>query len=134
MRTKEPLSVELGPGILQNIFDGIQRPLETIAKKYDQIFVPKGVELPALDIVKKWDFKPNEKLKVGSIVSGGDVLGSCFENNLFDEHRIMLPPKAKGKITYIAEPGQFNIREKIIEVEFNNKKEEYGMSHFWPVR
>ena len=46
----------------------------------------------------------------------------------------MLPPKAKGKITYLAEPGDYNIREKIVEVEFNNKKFEYGMSHFWPVR
>ena len=114
--------MELGPGILSNIFDGIQRPLETIAKKYDQIFVPKGVELPCLDIVKKWDFIPNESLKVGSVISGGDVLGSVFENNLFDEHRILLPPKAKGRVTYIAEPGNYNIREKVIEVEFGNKK------------
>ena len=68
------------------------------------------------------------------MVSGGDILGKCFENNLFDEHNIMLPPKAKGRISYIAPLGNYNVREKIIEVEFNNKKESYGMSHFWPVR
>ncbi len=58
LRTKKPLSVELGPGILQNIFDGIQRPLETIAKTCKGIFVPKGIEIPSLDIVKKWEFHP----------------------------------------------------------------------------
>ena len=134
LRTKHPLSVELGPGILSNIFDGIQRPLETIAKQTKRIFVPKGVEIPCLDVEKKWNFVVNEKLKVGSLVSGGDIIGQCFENNLFSEHKIMLPPKAKGKITYIAPNGDYNVREKIIEVEFNNKKTEYGMSHFWPVR
>ena len=52
------------------------------------------------------------------MISGGDVLGTCFENNLFDEHRIMLPPKAKGKITYIAPVGNYNVSEKIVEVEY----------------
>lgn len=134
LRTKHPLSVELGPGILTNIFDGIQRPLETIAKRCKSVFVPKGVEIPSLDIDKKWDFFPSKDLKIGSLVSGGDILGTCFENNLFDEHRVMLPPKAKGKVTYICSPGQYNVREKIIEVEYNNQKTEYQMSHFWSVR
>ena len=133
LRTKEPLSVELGPGILSNIFDGIQRPLEKIANDCKGVFVPKGVEIPCLDIVKQWDFEPSG-LKVGSIVSGGDIIGKCFENNLFDEHRIMLPPKAKGKVTYVAPAGQYTVREKVIEVEYNDKKYEYAMSHFWPVR
>ena len=99
-----------------------------------QIFVPKGVEIPCLDIDKKWGFKVNKDLKVGSIVSGGDIIGKCFENNLFDEHNILLPPKARGKVTYIASDGNYNVREKIIEIEYLNKKSEYGMSHFWPVR
>ena len=126
--------MELGPGILSNIFDGIQRPLETIALTCKRIFVPKGVEIPCLDIEKKWEFVPNKNLKVGSIVSGGDIIGTCFENNLFDQHHILLPPKAKGKVTFIAPNGNYNVREKIIEVEYMNKKSEYGMSHFWPVR
>lgn len=134
LRTKEPLSVELGPGILSNIFDGIQRPLETIAKDVKSIFVPKGVELPSLDHKKLWEFHPTKDLKVGSLISGGDVIGRCFENNLFEEHRILTPPLAKGKITYVASEGNYTVREKILEVEFNNKKYEYSMSHFWPVR
>lgn len=134
LRTKEPLSVELGPGILTNIFDGIQRPLETIALNSRSVFVPKGVELPALDLSKQWHFVPTPSVKIGSTVSGGDVLGKCFENNLFDEHRILLPPRAKGRVTWIAPEGQYTVREKIIEVEFNNKKFEYSMSHNWPVR
>ncbi len=55
-------------------------------------------------------------------MSGGDILGTCFENNLFDEHRILLPPKAKGKVTWIAPEGNYNVAEKIIEVEYQNKK------------
>ena len=134
LRTKNPLSVELGPGILGNIFDGIQRPLETISKQCGKIFVPKGVEIPCLDIEKEWEFHPTKDIKVGSLISGGDIIGQCYENNLFDEHKIMTSPKAKGKVKYIAPEGNYNVREKILEVEFNNKTYEYGMSHFWPVR
>jgi len=134
LRTREPLSVELGPGILQNIFDGIQRPLETIAKNTKGVFVPKGVELPALDQKKLWHFVPNPKLKNGMTVSGGDVIGTVFENNLFDEHRIILPPKAKGRISYLAEEEDTTVRSKVCELELNGKKFEYSLSHFWPVR
>jgi len=134
LRTKEPLSVELGPGILQQIFDGIQRPLESIAEVTKSVFVPKGIDVPALDSKKLWDFIPNASIKVGKIITGGDIVGHVHENNLFDEHRILLPPKAKGRITYVAPEGQYTVREKIIEVEHNDKKFEYTMSHFWPVR
>ncbi len=68
------------------------------------------------------------------MVSGGDILGQCFENNLFDEHRILLPPKAKGRVTWVAEEGNYNVREKFIEVEYQSKKYDYSMSLFWPVR
>ena len=134
LRTREPLSVELGPGILQNIFDGIQRPLETIAKNTKGVFVPKGVELPALDQKKLWHFVPNPKLKNGMTVSGGDVIGTEFENNLFAEHRIILPTKAKGRISYLAEEEDTTVRSKVCELELNGKKFEYSLSHFWPVR
>lgn len=134
LRTREQLSVELGPGILNNIFDGIQRPLETIAKNCKGIFVPKGVEIPPLDQKKLWEFYPSKEMKVGATVSGGDVIGTCFENNLFDEHRILLHPLAKGRVTWIAPAGSYTVREKVLELEFNNKKQEYAMSHYWPVR
>lgn len=96
MRTKEPLSVELGPGILNTIFDGIQRPLEVIAKMTGSIFVPRGIDVPALDYEKKWDWTPNPKIKKGDILIGGDQIGTVFENPLFSEHRILVPPKIKG--------------------------------------
>ncbi len=134
LRTKQPLSVELGPGILSTIFDGIQRPLKVIAGMSPDVFIPKGVEVPSLDRKKLWDFVPEGRIKEGSILGGGDVLGCCFENNLFDEHRILLPPGAKGRVTWTAPEGQYTIKDKIIELEFDGKKYEYSMSHYWPVR
>lgn len=134
LRTKEPLSVSLGPGILQQIVDGIQRPLEVIANMTGSVFVPKGVDIPALDQNKQWLFKPNPKIKVGSLLTGGDILGTCFENNLFDEHRVMLPPRAKGKVVSIVQEGNYGVSENIVEVEANGKTQHYSMSHNWPVR
>lgn len=134
MRTKEPLSVELGPGILTQIFDGIQRPLQVIAEMSQSVFVPRGVDVPPLDMDRKWNFIPNKKVTEGSMVSGGLIYGHVFENNLFDEHKIMLPPRAKGKITYIAEEGTYTLADKVIEIEYDGKKTQYGMSHLWPVR
>ena len=119
---------------MEQIFDGIQRPLEAIAAVTKSVFVPKGIDVPALDIKKEWAFIPNQNIKVGKIVTGGDILGHTRENNLFTKHKILLPPKAKGRITYIAPEGSYNVRDKIVEVEHNDKKFTYGMSHFWPVR
>jgi V-type H+-transporting ATPase subunit A len=134
LRTKNPLSVELGPGILSTIFDGIQRPLKVIAKNSDSVFIPKGVEVPSLDRKKNWDFKPEDRIKIGQILAGGDILGNVFENNLFDDHKILLPPKARGKVTWVAPAGSYTLEDKIVELEFDNKKYTYGMSHYWPVR
>jgi V-type H+-transporting ATPase subunit A len=134
LRTKKPLSVELGPGILNTIFDGIQRPLEVIANSYDSIFIPKGVEVPCLDQDRQWDWTPGARITVGSLVSGGDIVGSVYENNLFDTHKIILPPNARGKITWIAPAGNYTLKDKIVEVEFDEKSTSYSMSHFWPVR
>jgi len=92
LRTGKPLSVELGPGILETIFDGIQRPLKDIADKAQGVFIPRGIELPCLDQDKVWDFSPNKALKQGSMVSGGDILGYVNENSLFQDHKIMADP------------------------------------------
>jgi V-type H+-transporting ATPase subunit A len=105
MRTKQPLSVELGPGILTEIFDGIQRPLKVIAEQSGSVFVPRGVDVPALDGHKLWQFTPKASIKPGSQLLGGDIFGSCYENNLFDTHQILLPPRSKGKVVYISPPG-----------------------------
>ena len=117
MRTKQPLSVEVGPGILTQIFDGIQRPLEVIAKSTNSVFVPRGIDVTPLDSVKQWNFHPDPKIKVGSMVTGGDIYGRVFENNLFDEHRIMVPPRAKGRVTFIAPEGNYTIRDTVLELE-----------------
>ena len=85
LRTKTALSVELGPGILSCIYDGIQRPLENIAKHTKSVYVPKGIELPPLDKSKLWEVKMNPKIKEGMNITGGDILGQCFENPLFDQ-------------------------------------------------
>src|SRR6478735_4423680 len=96
-RTGKPLSVELGPGLLQGIYDGIQRPLEDIADISKTIYIPRGVDVPALDRNKKWEFTP--QLKVGDHISGGDVWGTVFENSFISTHRILFPPRARGTIT-----------------------------------
>ena len=64
-------------------------------------------------------------IQVGSIISGGDIIGDCYENSLFNEHRIILHPKAKGRVTYMAPPGNYSVNEKIIEVEYMDKKQSY---------
>ncbi|KAI1853644.1 hypothetical protein JX266_001628 [Neoarthrinium moseri] len=132
LRTGKPLSVELGPGLLQNIYDGIQRPLETISKNSKSIYIPRGVAAPALDRQKKWEFTPT--LKVGDHISGGDVWGTVYENSFIKVHKILLPPRARGTITKIASKGEYTVEEKILEVEFNGTKTEHGMMHTWPVR
>ncbi|KAI9891217.1 MAG: H(+)-transporting V1 sector ATPase subunit A [Vezdaea aestivalis] len=132
-RTGKPLSVELGPGLMETIYDGIQRPLKAIATLSDSIYIPRGVSTPALDRERKWDFKPGS-LKVGDHITGGDIFGSTYENSLLNDHKILLPPRARGTITHIAEKGSYSVDEKILEVEFDGKKTEYSMMHTWPVR
>ncbi|KAF4212098.1 hypothetical protein CNMCM6805_002328 [Aspergillus fumigatiaffinis] len=133
MRTGKPLSVELGPGLLETIYDGIQRPLKEIAAHSKGIYIPRGIAVNALDRKKKWDFKPG-KFKVGDHITGGDIWGTVFENSLFNDHKILLPPRARGTITRIAPAGQYTVEEKLLEIEFNGQKSEHGMMHSWPVR
>ena len=131
MRTGAPLSVELGPGLLGNIFDGIQRPLENIAKTTGDVFIPRGVALPALDADRRWEFSP--VVKPGDRVSGGDIYATVFENTLL-KHHVMLPPETMGKVTYVAPAGDYTVGEKVIELEFQGEKKEITMSQLWPVR
>ena len=72
-----------------------------IAKVSQSVFVPKGIDVPALDQHKLWEFKPSNKIKPGAMLTGGDILGNVFENNLLNEHRILLPPKAKGRVVSV---------------------------------
>lgn len=130
-RTRKPLSLELGPGIMGNIFDGIQRPLRSIAKVAGDCFIPRGINIPALDHSKMWEFIP--RLKVGDRVSGGDIYGTVQENTLI-EHRLMVAPGARGVITFIAPPGNYTVTETVLEIEFQGVKKEYQMLQMWPVR
>ncbi|RDA87675.1 hypothetical protein CP532_3805 [Ophiocordyceps camponoti-leonardi (nom. inval.)] len=131
-RTGKPLSVELGPGLLNGIYDGIQRPLEEIAKEAKSIYIPRGISIPALDRTKKWQFTPTKA--VGDHLSGGDVWGTVFENSFISTHRILFPPRARGTITKIASKGEYTVEDKILEVEFDGNKTQYPMMQSWPVR
>ncbi|EEB06429.2 V-type ATPase subunit A [Schizosaccharomyces japonicus yFS275] len=133
-RTGKPLSVELGPGLTETIYDGIQRPLERIHAVSNSIYIPRGIYTEALDRNRKWEFTPSKDFRVGDHISGGDVYGTVFENSLFNSHKIMLPPRARGTITHIAEAGSYAVDETILEVEFNGKKHSFSMMHHWPVR
>jgi V-type H+-transporting ATPase subunit A len=132
-RTAAPLSVELGPGLIGNIFDGVQRPLESIAKFTNDVFIPRGIAVEPLDRKKKWDYTPNPDLSVGDHIAAGDVIGTVPESSLI-LHKIMMPPNQKGVVTYLAPAGMYTIYEEIIEVEFNNVTKRFPMVQKWPVR
>jgi V-type H+-transporting ATPase subunit A len=133
VKTGLPLSLELGPGILDGIYDGIQRPLERIQKIAQSVFVPRGVDVPNLDREKKWSFTP-KNLKVGDLVSGGDVAGSVFENGLFKDHSIMVPPTMSGRVTKVLPAGAYTIETPVVEIEQGGKKMEVMLFQRWPVR
>ncbi|KAJ9491893.1 V-type proton ATPase catalytic subunit A [Penicillium thymicola] len=132
-RTGKPLSVELGPGLMETIYDGIQRPLKAIADQSKGIYIPRGISVNALDRERKWEYKPTS-FKVGDHITGGDIWGTVFENSLVNDHKILLPPRARGTITRIAPAGSYTVEEKLLEVEFDGKKTEFGMMQTWPVR
>lgn len=126
--TNEPLSVELGPGILQNIYDGIQRPLEFVEKESKGVFIKRGVEAPPLDRKKKWDFKA--KVKKGERVKIGDVLGTVQETELI-EHRILSP--VEGKVESI-KGGEHVVEDIIATVSSEGKEHSVKMYQRWFVR
>lgn len=101
LRKRQPLSVELGPGIVGTIFDGIQRPLERIFRESGDVYVPKGVDVPCLTRDVRWTFTPNPGVKEGGPVTGGDVLGTVYENEIMDNHRILVPPNVYGTVTKV---------------------------------
>ena len=133
LRTGKPLSVELGHGLMETIYDGIQRPLKEISTDSGSIYIPSGIRVNALNRERKYDFKPTG-FKVGDHITGGDIWGTVFENSLVNEHKILLPPRAKGTITRIADAGSYTVEEKLLEIEFDGKKSEHSMMQVWPVR
>uniref|UniRef100_A0AAQ4RTT1 H(+)-transporting two-sector ATPase n=1 Tax=Gasterosteus aculeatus aculeatus TaxID=481459 RepID=A0AAQ4RTT1_GASAC len=133
LRTGKPLSVELGPGIMGSIFDGIQRPLKDINDITQSIYIPRGVNIGALNRDLKWEFVPGKSLRVGSHITGGDIYGMVHENSLI-KHKIMLPPRNRGTVTYVAPPGNYDVSDVVMELEFEGVKEKFTMVQVWPVR
>jgi len=128
-----PLSVELGPGLLGQIFDGVQRPLNKIMELSGQL-ISRGLEIDALDREKKWHFVPDEKLLVGNQLKGGDLLGTVQETETI-EHRVMTPPDCQGEIIEHAGEGDYTIDEVIVRVRSHSGNvRELKMYHKWPVR
>ncbi len=125
-----PLSVELGPGLLGTIFDGVQRRLEVIRDTSNQ-YIQKGVHLSPLDRVRKWHFRPNVRL--GQELGRGEIIGTVQETEVV-EHRVMLPPDVRGKLEWIADEGEYTIDEVIGAVSLGKKRTEVRLSHPWPVR
>ena len=128
VNTNRPLSLQLGPGLLKSIYDGIQRPLDILAAESGD-FISRGKIIPALDQKKKWGFIPVKKN--GDQVSPGEIIGEVQETPLI-KHKIMVPFNVSGELTDISE-GQFTVNDKVAAVK-NSKTTDIGLSSWWTVR
>ncbi len=128
VNTKRPLSMQLGPGLLKSIYDGIQRPLDVLAADSGD-FISRGKVVPALDQKKKWDFVPIKKN--GDQVSPGEIIAEVQETPLI-KHKIMVPYNVSGELIDISE-GQFTVNDKVAAVK-NGKTTDIGLSSWWTVR
>ena len=130
-RTGKPLCAFLGPGLLGSIFDGIQRPLKSIREITKSIYIPKGINVNALDGDKKYYFTP--VAREGDNMGPGDVLGIVRENNLL-ETKILIPPEDSGKLAFLVDEGEYTNSDVIATIEFRAGKKDLYMHHPWPVR
>ena len=128
--TDMPLSVELGPGLLTNIYDGIQRPLPAIYEETGD-FISRGVEAHAIDRKKKWHFKP--VAKSGDKVSGCDVIGEVQETSII-VHKIIVPPDVKGTISSVEKEGDYTVEDDIAVITTDKEDVKLQMLQRWPVR
>ena len=129
--TKAPLCATLGPGILSNIFDGIERPLEDMAKA-EGGFIGVGSSLPALNTDKKYDV--TIRVKLGDVLSGGDIYATCPETALI-EHRCMVPPDLSGTVVEAAENGTYTVNDPVVVLEDRNgKRHSLTLCQKWPIR
>ena len=128
--TGEALSVELGPGIVSQMFDGIQRPLDTFKEKTESDYLVRGVNISNLDRDKKWSFTATKS--VGDQVETGDIVGTIQETKVI-EHRIMVPHGVKGTIKSI-ESGEYTLEDTVYSIETENGIKELTMLQKWPVR
>jgi V/A-type H+-transporting ATPase subunit A len=128
-----PLSVELGPGLLGQIFDGVQRPLRRIFEASGD-HIPRGLHIPALDRDRAWAFQPSQGLTVGSRVEGGSVLGSVQETETI-VHRVLVPPDITGTLAELSEAGEYTVEDIIARVQTKDgNTRELQLYQRWPVR
>jgi V/A-type H+/Na+-transporting ATPase subunit A len=125
-----PLSVQLGPGLIQSIYDGVQRPLPLIEQAMGS-FISRGARFDPIDRQKKWKYTP--KVKVGDEVKGGAILGIAMETDTF-EHRVMLHPDDAGEITWVAAEGEYTVDEPIARIKMGKQEKDVIMLQRWPVR
>lgn len=130
LTTNQPLVVELGPGIMSQMFDGIQRPLETFRKVTASSYLTRGVHIPPLDRQKKWDFQP--EVKVGDQLTSGDIIGTVAETTTIS-HKIMVPFNCQGTVSEIR-VGHFAIEEMVCVLDTETGTKELSMLQKWPVR
>jgi V/A-type H+-transporting ATPase subunit A len=126
----EPLSVELGPGLIGGIYDGVQRPLDVLRARTGD-FVSKGIHAGALDREKKWHFEPIAE--TGQEVTPGLIIGTVKETEVI-EHRVMVPPARRGKLVYLAGVGEYGIEDVVGRVSFEGNEYELKLHQRWPVR
>ncbi|MHA1521430.1 MAG: V-type ATP synthase subunit A [Promethearchaeota archaeon] len=128
--TGKPLSVDLGPGVMGQIFDGIQRPLTLIAEK-SGTWIQRGIDVPSIDRNKKWHFVP--QISKGVNVIGGDIIGEVQETPSI-VNRIMIPPKISGVVISICSEGDYTVTETIAEIKTPKGIQEVYLMQTWPVR
>lgn len=128
--TGKPLSVELGPGLIGQTYDGIQRPLPAL-EELAGYFVRRGISAPPLIRTKKWIFKP--AVSLNEKISGGSILGTVQETSLVI-HRILVPPHVSGKVKYVEKEGEYTVVDEVAEIETSNGVEKLSLMHSWPVR
>ncbi|KAA9399064.1 MULTISPECIES: ATP synthase subunit A [unclassified Haloarcula] len=126
--TGSPLSVDLGPGMLDAIYDGVQRPLDVLEEKMGSAFLDRGVDAPGIDLEKTWEFTP--EVEEGDEVEAGDIVGTVPETPSID-HKVMVPPDSEGGEVVAIESGNFNVEETVVELDSG---EEIQMHQEWPVR
>ena len=125
-----PLSVELGPGLIQSIYDGVQRPLPLIEQATGS-FISRGARFDPISREKRWKY--TSEVKVGDEVKGGAILGVAMETDTF-EHRVMVHPDTAGTITWVADPGEYTVTEPIAKLKAGKEEKELTMLQRWPVR
>jgi V/A-type H+-transporting ATPase subunit A len=126
--TGDPLTVDLGPGLLDTIYDGVQRPLDVLQSKMNSAFLDRGVDAPGIDLETEWEFSP--AVEEGDTVAPGDVVGTVPETVTI-EHKVLVPPDYEGGEVVAVESGEFTVEETVVELDTG---EEIRMRQEWPVR